>query len=451
MVWSNEQIERWCLAQSSYLGDMNTVIHDAEVDLRRTHAQHEMLQLLHTFLDDEITLKQFNTVFQQHTHKKWNDFHVRGMSGGLFLNRLVKYIPNEETFAHLLRMILRAPEQERDGQRQMQAFVRFLEGLIASQQAQRSELQPARVPFFLSIWWHMQAPEHWPIFYMDVREVLLSGSRTAERVRDPIADYFLFRVRFLSLLKELGMSSWQLEHLCSWYGQHAPVGSFPADKRMPTDLKKHHAPLLLNGQADPMEEPAAEENRTSTVIGGNMDAPRKDKRASTVHTHLQWLLAKLGHKVGCRVWIAHEDHDKIWQDERLGNLSLESFPVLGDSQFQQILQRIDVLWLLKGDVIAAYEIVHATMDVSSDLLRLYDLGALVPKRDVQLCVVTPRTSFEQVQFELTRPIFHEHQLGKRCAVLNGDLLLQQEDHILRWASSPSVIKDLTTYLGAGKA
>src|SRR5262245_53995365 len=101
IVWSNEQIERWHLVQSSYLGDTDTVTHDIEMDLRRTHALHEMLQLLHSFLGDEITLKQFNTVFQQHTHKKWNDFHIRGMSGGLFLNKLVKYIPNEETFAHL--------------------------------------------------------------------------------------------------------------------------------------------------------------------------------------------------------------------------------------------------------------------------------------------------------------------------------------------------------------
>jgi len=81
------------------------------------------------------------------------------MSGGMFLNKLVKYTPNEATFAHLLRLMIRAPEDMRDGQRQMQTFVRFLEGLIASQQVLRSQLQPARVPFFLSAWWHMQAPE----------------------------------------------------------------------------------------------------------------------------------------------------------------------------------------------------------------------------------------------------------------------------------------------------
>jgi hypothetical protein len=86
------------------------------------------------------------------------------MSGGLFFNQLVQRVPNEETFAHLLRLMIRVPDEGREAEQRMQAFVRFLEGLIASQQVQRAQLQPARVPFFQSIWWHMQAQERWPIF-----------------------------------------------------------------------------------------------------------------------------------------------------------------------------------------------------------------------------------------------------------------------------------------------
>ena len=92
-MWSNEYIAQWRLVQRTYLGDTNVVAHDTEVDLRRTQAQHEMLQLLQSFLDGANTLRELNAVFQQSTHTRWNDFHIRGMSGGLFFNKLVKYIP----------------------------------------------------------------------------------------------------------------------------------------------------------------------------------------------------------------------------------------------------------------------------------------------------------------------------------------------------------------------
>src|SRR5260370_13851930 len=114
----------------------------------------EMKQLLHAFLDGTIPLKQFNTVFQQKTHKAWNAFHLQGMSGGLFLNKLVKYVPNEDTFGHLFRLMIRVPEETQDGRRQMQAFIRFLEAIIASGQITRAQLPPRRVPFLLSAVWH---------------------------------------------------------------------------------------------------------------------------------------------------------------------------------------------------------------------------------------------------------------------------------------------------------
>jgi len=443
MIWSNEQIEHWRDFHRIYTSNPSRVTSNKERGDRRSLAQHEVIQCLNSFLDGAFTLKDFNTVFQQKTHHAWSDFHLQGMSGGLFFNKLVKYIPNEETFAHLLRLILRLPAEERDGQRQMQAFVRFLEGLIASQQVQRAQLQPARVPFFLSIWWHVQAPEQWPIFHLDLRKVLLTGEESAGPGRDPIHDYFTFRARFLSLLQGLSVSAWELEHLCTWYGQRSLRSITPDDKQTPSASQAHRPFASFDRQTDSMERLVEGENKALTAIGGNMDSSRKEKQVTTMHTHLQWLLAKIGHKVGCRVWIASEDHDKVWKNERLGNLSLEALPVLEDSHFQQVIRRIDVLWLLKHDVVAAYEIVHAATDMSADLLRLFDLAALFPKRQMQLYVVSPRHRYEHVQFELSRPLFHGYDLWKRCAIVREEMLLQQAEHILRWASSPVVMKDLT--------
>ncbi len=159
-------------------------------------------------------------------------------------------------------------------------------------------------------------------------------------------------------------------------------------------------------------------------------------------THLQWLLAKIGHKVGCQVWIAGSDHNKACNNERLGDLSLPSLPILTDSTFQKVIGKIDVLWLKGQGVIAAYEIEQACTDVSISLLRLYDLKALFPDRQMTLCLVAPQERFEKVQFELSRPAFHMRDMHKYCALISEELLLEQEEHILRWATSPAVIDDL---------
>ena len=117
---------------------------------------------------------------------------------------------------------------------------------------------------------------------------------------------------------------------------------------------------------------------------------------------------------------------------------------------QQIIRQIDVLWLHDNDIVAAYEIEQACTDVYTSLLRLYDLGALFPERQVHLCVVAPQDRFEKVRFELSRPTFREQGQRKPCTLISEELLLQQEAHILRWASSPAVIEELICSVSNGR-
>lgn len=169
----------------------------------------------------------------------------------------------------------------------------------------------------------------------------------------------------------------------------------------------------------------------------------KDKREIIAcRTHLQWLLAHIGRKVGCRIWIAASDHNKACNNERLGDLSLPTLPILADSTFQKVIGKIDVLWFLDQEVVAAFEIEQACTDVSISLLRLSDLKELFPDCHMNLCLIVPQDRFEKVQFELSRPAFQARDMQKRCALVSEELLLEQEEHILRWATSPAVIEDL---------
>ncbi len=448
--WSNEQVKHWRQLHQAYTEDTESVKQHKDVDLRRLDVQHNLVDLLHSFLEGAITLKAFNTAFQQKTRDAWNVFHLRGMSGGLFLNKLVKLVPSEDTFGHLLRLMIRVPEETQNGRRQMQAFVRFLEGLISSSQVTRTQLQPARVPFFLSAWWHIQDPERWPIFYLDVRHGLLTEEKLWNETQDPIEAYFVFHSSFLALAQALSLSSWELEHLTTWTMRRIAQANERGKARASYPLSHHDSHILSQRQTCVLANRVGAKNRNEVADGSEQGVAHKDETMVSCRTHLQWLLATLGRKVGCRVWIASGDHNKVCQDERLGDLSMSALPMLADARFQPILRQIDVLWLLDEKVIAAYEIEQAYTDVSASLLRLYDLGALFPTREMHLCVVAPQDRFEKVRFELSRPTFREPGQRKQCALISEELLLQQEAHILRWASSPTVIEELICPINNGK-
>jgi type II restriction enzyme len=112
-----------------------------------------------------------------------------------------------------------------------------------------------------------------------------------------------------------------------------------------------------------------------------------------------------------------------------------------DTTFRRIINLIDVLWLRGDDVIAAYEIEHTT-SISSGLLRLYDLDVLCPTHIMHLCVVIPHPSLKRFQAVLARPAFQRLNMQKRCLIIQEETLLQHAEHILRWASSPTVITRL---------
>ncbi len=429
MLQSANLIEQWRVTQQEYLADASTVTMHQAIDERRLQVQQEMTALLGAFLNRSITLKEFNAMFQQKTQGAWNVFRMRGTSGGMYLNKLVKYI-DDATFTSHLRSGLRLPEDTREGQRQMHELTRYFEQLITQQKALRAHLQPARIPFLLSSWWHLQDVQHWPIFFQLVHRMLMSEDGAPTQVQSPIEAYFAFRTHFLSLAQALGVSVWELEHLVTWKGQRI-LGEQIARKMT-------RSSSLFGGKSLAFDSALLD----NIAIDEEEEQQRQQSEGeSSAHTRIQWLLAKIGCQVGCDVWIAANDQHKSWNGERLGDLSLKALPPLVNSASRRIINLIDVLWLRGEEVVAAYEIEHTT-SISSGLLRLYDLDALCPTSSMHLCVVIPNPSLKRFQAVLARPAFQRLNMHKRCLIIQEETLLQQAEHILRWASSPMVITRL---------
>jgi hypothetical protein len=437
-IWSEEQKIAWHHIQHAYTTDTTTVLAHEVVDRQRHRVSQEMLQVLQEFRQEKITMREFNTLFQQKTHGSWNVFGIRGMSGGMFLNKLLKYIPDETLLAHHLRTAFQAPKDIREARKRMQECIRFLNTLILDGQVTKNQIQPARMPFLLSVWWHIQDVERWPIFFPVVQEALMSQTKSSSFAHNTLDDYFVFRSHLLALTNVLGLSSWEIEHLLTWYGRkHVIITTEKRQKKMRTPSLERSNNAMYS--SSPNEIQTLPENYTVLKKQNNSVLP--DEPLPSCHTHLQWLLAKIGINVGCQIWIANNDHSKVWNNERLGSLSLPCLPILANPEFQRVISRIDVLWLQGETIVAAYEIEHTT-DISTGLLRLYDLGTLASSPHIQLCVVVPEERLGKVQFELSRPIFQGHTLRKSCAIISERELLQHETYILRWATSPSVIEHL---------
>lgn len=435
MVWSNQQIDYWRFAYKAYITDMHSIAIDAAINQKQQIAQKEMLQLLDGFLRREVAFQDFNTIFKKKANGTWNVFHVRGFSGGMFLDQLLRHIPDETHLTQLLHVTLRLPKDTKEGYLWMQALMQFLENTIASQQIARLQLQPARIPFFLSIWWHIQEVEQWPIPYLLTQRAILEEKESLE---NPAEKYCEFRIRFLSLAKELGLSSWQLEHLLIWNERQ------PANQRDTSFTLWEHEAV-----APPRSQVNERSVRTSTMqempdITSRDILSCDETQGSSHRSHLLWLLAKLGLKIGCQVWICAADHHRAWQNERLSELSLQSLPILEEPALQQEIEQIDVLWLFNDEIVAAYEIEQVHTDVSIGLLRLFDLGTFFPSEKTHLCMIVPRGCFEKVHSELLRPIFQVQNQRQHCKLICQELLLRHAEHILRWARNVLVIDDLTS-------
>ena len=83
----------------------------------------------------------------------------------------------------------------------------------------------------------------------------------------------------------------------------------------------------------------------------------------------------------------------------------------------------------------------------SGLLRMADLTALSPNLSFPLYVVTPRARMERVRRELSRPIFQQIALHRRCGFFAEEDLIEAAPGIARWAGTPTAIRRLAEWVG----
>jgi hypothetical protein len=124
------------------------------------------------------------------------------------------------------------------------------------------------------------------------------------------------------------------------------------------------------------------------------------------HTEIQWLLLSLGDALGLDVWVARNDRGRRFAGQAFGTLPrlLDTLPRQFDPSTMNLIELIDVLWLKRGAILAAFE-VECTTTIYSGLLRMADLIALQPNLNIPLYLVAPDARRAKVMRELQRPAF----------------------------------------------
>jgi hypothetical protein len=147
-----------------------------------------------------------------------------------------------------------------------------------------------------------------------------------------------------------------------------------------------------------------------------------------LHTEIQWLLLKLGSDMGFSVWVARNDKGRAFDGHRFSELSalVSTLPRQFDDATNRTIELIDVLWLEKNSIVAAFEIESTTL-IYSGLLRMSDLVAMQPNLNIPLFLVAPEDRREKVITEVNRPTFSrlDPRLAEICRYISFDALKER--------------------------
>ncbi|MGD9675465.1 MAG: hypothetical protein AB7V19_02115 [Candidatus Bipolaricaulia bacterium] len=159
--------------------------------------------------------------------------------------------------------------------------------------------------------------------------------------------------------------------------------------------------------------PKAFETKTGLVAVPEEDveeacgtSPYKAETEATEHTLIQEILLRMGSGMGIRLWLPHADRGRRTNAGTLGDIKgvIPDLPTQFDQATTKTIRNIDVLWLERSAIVAAFEI-DSTMSIYSGLLRMADLMAMQPNLNIPLYIVAPEERREKVLAEVNRPAF----------------------------------------------
>ncbi|WP_080837501.1 hypothetical protein [Cohnella massiliensis] len=147
-----------------------------------------------------------------------------------------------------------------------------------------------------------------------------------------------------------------------------------------------------------------------------------DEQEEHAHTEMQYYLAKLGRSLGYQVWIARNDHKRLWNEQPLGEWSIKKLELKGiPDAVLDTVSLIDVLWLDDShQIVSGFEVEKST-SIYSGILRLNDLSLSIPSKAAPFYLVAPDCREKEIKAQLLRPSFRHIDSVTLSYILFKDL------------------------------
>lgn len=171
------------------------------------------------------------------------------------------------------------------------------------------------------------------------------------------------------------------------------------------------------------------------------------RQVETTHTHVQQALRDLGLALGFEVYVAANDQSRACAGGRLGDGCINALPTaIASAPGGDAVRLIDVLWLQRDSVAAAFEVEHST-SIYSGIVRLLDLalGGATSLAD-SLFLVAPDDRESEVRAQLMRPAF-SGVASLNVRYLPYGELERHREHIARFGEGLKAIRAVSHVLG----
>jgi antitoxin component of MazEF toxin-antitoxin module len=206
--------ERWRGRLAGAQGDEEFMERNRATDKIRRDVHPAMRTLMESFLAGRVSLEEFKETFDKKTRVEWDVFGLKGPTGAMFLNQIVKNVADQDGSTDVLRHSVAVPANETDARQRLDALFSFLQKQIDDGAATPSQLRVSNIPLFLSACWHAQRPDAWPMFYLSARRALQRDGLIGQQLFGTDG-YLEFASVFRELAVAVGVSFWDLEHLCA--------------------------------------------------------------------------------------------------------------------------------------------------------------------------------------------------------------------------------------------
>jgi type II restriction enzyme len=166
----------------------------------------------------------------------------------------------------------------------------------------------------------------------------------------------------------------------------------------------------------------------------------EDLQQEQAHTHMQFLLIRIGKALGYDVLVAANDRGRSHGDERFSFHCLCDLPDLGvNKDVAATVDLIDVLWFHKetGRVVCAFEVEKST-SIYSGILRLTDLVLALPDQQIGIYLVAPDEREREVIAQLKRPSIAATRHAQLGYLLFSDLV-QHCESICRFGTDDRIL------------